>query len=166
MAREVHLTLEMAKEAIGDVVIMLGALADRERIKGFMGHLVIMDPNLRPGDCEFENAIFYEDSFRSPQYPWNHDYEKIALAKARESWESGYSSRELMALHPLLVADGDAPWAGSIVSKCSPDETIIIAFSGLASEDDEWVCWMIEARLFALAYKRISGDCLVGGRKV
>lgn len=166
MTRAVSLDLEMAETAASNVAVMLGALAERGMVKGFMGHFVIMDPNLGPDDCTFEDAILHEGSFVDDAYPWNHDYTKIARAKAKESWETGYSSRELMSLHPLLVADGDAPWAGSIVSKYSPDENFVIAFSGLPSEDDEWVCWMIESRLFALAYKRIDDDHLVGGGSV
>lgn len=165
--RGINLTLEMVKKAASEVAIMVNALGAKGVLEGFRGHLVVMDPNRPYGEYSFEEAILHQGSFKDDlDREWPHEYDVIARAKAKESWETGLSSRELMALNPLFVEDGDAPWAGSIVVKFENGQILVIAFSGYSSEDDEWIDWMLESRLWALGYKRIPDDSLVGGRKV
>ena len=164
--RGINLTKEMVKQAVSEVATIVGALAEKGVLEGFRGHFVIMDPNRPYGEYPFEEAILHESSFTDAAYPWKYDYKVIARAKAMASWATGLSSRELMALNPLFAEDGDAPWAGSIVVKFHNGQILVIAFSGLQSEDDEWVDWMLESRLWALSYKRIPDDSLVGGHNV
>ena len=51
---------------------------------GFL-HLVVMDPDARPGESRFEDAILHEHSV-GDRSRWDADYAAFARGKARESW--------------------------------------------------------------------------------
>lgn len=51
---------------------------------GFL-HVVVLDPVKQPGECEFADAILYEQSF-GDRSRWDADYASFAYAKAETSW--------------------------------------------------------------------------------
>ncbi|HSN20668.1 MAG TPA: hypothetical protein VLS49_08320 [Usitatibacter sp.] len=51
---------------------------------GFL-HIVVMDPDARPGQSPFEQAILHEHSV-GDRSKWDADYAAFARGKARESW--------------------------------------------------------------------------------
>jgi len=117
--------------------------------------------NYGVGDPSFRAAIAYEHSFDFEKWPWEYDYVEIALAKARVSWMTRQSQRELITNRRYLLVEGAAPWAGSYVM----NGDLVVAFSGLPSEDDEWICHSIAARIVALEHKQELPDgTLLGGK--
>ena len=159
------LTGGIALSALLEVEAAIQGLVDHGVLDGYKGHFVVMDPNRPQGEFVFENAILAEHTLRDGGTPWKYDYVKIARAKAKGSWETGLSSRELVN-DGLLVGDGDAPWAGSIVIKLKNGQILVIAFSGYSSEDDESLDWMAYGRMCALGLKRVPENTLVGGEAV
>ena len=51
---------------------------------GFL-HIVVMDPDARPEESRFEDAILHEHSV-GDRSKWDADYAAYARGKARESW--------------------------------------------------------------------------------
>jgi hypothetical protein len=97
---------------------------------GFL-HIVIMNPLATPGDCDFANAILYEESIGNPE-EWDADYGAYARGKARLTWRTGLSTHEILALKPHLLHAKDAPVWGSVCQ-----DGIVVAVSGANPWFDE-----------------------------
>ena len=89
---------EAAEQAVQLAMPMLEAARADRRVgeSGFL-HVVIMDPQTRPADGDFESAILYEKSIGDTSR-WDADYGAYARAKARLSWRGGGGQRR----HPLV----------------------------------------------------------------
>lgn len=78
---------------------------------GFLA-IVIMDPALGPGDCDFEQAILLEHACGDPA-AWDADYSAYAREKARVCWRTGRNGHEVRHVSPhLLRADDTGVWGG------------------------------------------------------
>lgn len=96
-----------------------------------------------------ENSVLFEESYNSEK--WKKDYAAIAHGKYAASLRTGLSSRNLLNKYPELLAEGDAKWAGSVVSG-----GIIVACSGFQDYLDEMVCNMLIAILRGLMIKNLD----------
>ncbi|MFY0477256.1 hypothetical protein [Achromobacter marplatensis] len=123
---------DAAIEAIALARPMLDAALSNTRVgeSGFL-HVVIMNPLAKPGDCDFANAILYEESIGDPA-DWDADYGAFARGKARLSWRTGLSSHEVLALKPHLLHAKDLPVWGSVCI-----DGIVVAVSGANPWYDE-----------------------------
>lgn len=87
-------------------------------------------------------AILLETSFNKEMWG-SVDYSQICRGKARISWRTQMSSREVVKLHPGLLQPGDAKYAGAVYY-----HGLVIAASGVKSFWDE----AISMNLGALAH--------------
>ncbi len=158
---------QIAEQAANEVMYAVRSLAEADMLSQYRGHIVIMDP-AKPytrGDTveDFEKAIAFQASYTDPSWPWKYDYQKIALAKAMVTWRYGVSSRESVTNQRYLLDEGAAPWAGSVVW----NGNLFVAFSGLPSQDDEWICHCVAARIVALEYaQQLPDSTLLGGEGI
>lgn len=123
---------EAAEQAVQLAMPMLEAARADRRVgeSGFL-HVVIMDPQARPADGDFESAILYEKSIGDTSR-WDADYGAYARAKARLSWRTGRPSHEVLALQPHLVAQGDVlVWGSAVV------DGVVVGVSGANPWFDE-----------------------------
>ncbi|CAB3700018.1 hypothetical protein SB816_08155 [Achromobacter sp. SIMBA_011] len=120
-ARAVQLALPMLEAARAD---------KRVGESGFL-HVVVMNPLARPGECDFSQAILYEQSVGDPNR-WDADYGAFARGKARLSWRTGLSSHEVVVARPHLLQAKDTPVWGSVSV-----DGIVVAVSGANPWFDE-----------------------------
>lgn len=166
MRRPLKLDRALVESAIEDVESALHGMAATNAIEEVTGYIVVMDPSSPALESDFYEATLHEHRFIGPEVPpWEYDYRKIAKAKAKASWETGLSTRELRESWPLYETRGDSPWAGSIVvDYCG--YKIVIAVSGYSQPVDEMICWWFFHRLVALTREDLPDDTLVGGESV
>lgn len=86
-------------------------------------HIVIMDPRLKPWDCDFESAVLHEVSIGSPEQ-WTIKFDELARNKAKQAWQSRTANLHTQSLHPTSLADDDVLFYGTftygdIVVGCS-----------------------------------------------
>ena len=164
--RNLFLDPGLVRQAVDDVEDAIFGMVTTSAMERIAGHIVVMDPiYVAGGDASFEQAILYEHSLGEHPEEWPYDYKRIARAKAKQSWETGLSSRELLNDYPLYVADGDSPWVGSIVVDYLGNK-IVLSCSGYHQPEDEMVCWFFFHRMVCLAREAIPKDTLVGGESV
>lgn len=65
-------------------------------------------------------------------------YERIAKAKARPAWRTGYSSGEAAECSGFFTTSGDAIWKGSTVITAG-DNRLVVSVSGLTGIHDEYL---------------------------
>lgn len=92
------------------------------------GTIVVVYPRVDPNDdfTMVYNAdidAMHENSLK---------YTKIAVAKARISWQTGLSSRQVQQDAPFLYREDMAKWGGSVI-----ENGLIVAFSGVQAIFDE-----------------------------
>jgi len=131
------------------IIALLAETVDLWVARGFLhrnhGCIVVMDPRLPyRGDAEeFSKAIFIALRLGNVD-AWEHPYDDIALAKAKLSWRTGFSTREVIELYPHLLEEGDVRWAGGIVFN-----GWVVAYSGDKAYLDEAVAYTQAAMLTA-----------------
>lgn len=137
-ARAVQLARPMLENAVSDAHV---------GESGFL-HVVILNPLAKPGDCDFANAILYEESIGNPD-EWDADYGAFARGKARLSWRTGLSSHEVMTLKPHLLQAKDPPVWGSVVL-----DGIVVGVSGANPWFDEAFAHAVASLFKALVQAR------------
>jgi hypothetical protein len=153
---------DAARRSISIALPMIEAQMHEREVcgSGFLC-LVIVDPALKPGDAPFEEAILLEYAV-GDRDRWDADYAAFARAKAKASWEHGLSGRELQALKPHLLAEGDTLLEGAIVL-----DGIVVGASGAHPPWDEAFATAVAACLRAIAIERrqqaVAGKRLVVG---
>jgi hypothetical protein len=111
-----------------------------------------MDPTRRPGECSFEEAILYEQSFGRPRAQWDADYAVYARAKAKISWRTGRDSHQVHATAPHLLAADDWPvWGSAVV------DGIAVGASGAEAIYDEALAGTV-AMFFRALVKRALAE--------
>lgn len=100
------------------------------------GTIVVLDP--WTGEVLFEEDAD-EDHENAEKYC------EIARAKARVSWETGMTSREVQQNAPHLYKPGMTKWGGSAV-----EYKLVVAFSGVQAVYDEAISWSVLAWILAM----------------
>ena len=111
-------------------------------------HIVCLHPNT-PYSENTKLPILFDYSIGNPE-DWERwdgkSYQDFAQAKARISWRTGMSSREVVMCHPHLLAKGDTIlWGSSILNG------VIVAVSGVQPYFDEMFATMTAAAVIGEA---------------
>lgn len=122
------LTTDICKRAWEIVSVTADAAHEDGITNKFAGTIVVCFPRTYP-DVEFD-MIFIADL--DPNHPDKEKYERIAVEKAKVSWETGLSSRKVQQDAPFLYREGMTKWGGSVV-----ENGLIVAFSGVQAVFDE-----------------------------
>jgi hypothetical protein len=138
-AREaVALALPMIERGIHDRII-----GD----SGFL-YIVIMDPALGPGTCDFQHAILYEHAVGDPA-DWDADYAQFARDKAEVTWRTGCNGHVARHIAPHLLLRSDTGiWGSACV------DGIVVGVSGAQPWYDEAIAGTIAHCLKAVAKAR------------
>jgi hypothetical protein len=152
--RAIELALPMIEPTLSDAAIC-GS--------GFLS-IVVLDPALAPGECEFEDAILAEHDL-GERARWDADYAAFARAKARLAWFSGQDGHLVQSLQPHSLRAGDSLlWGGVCL------DGIVVGVSGAHAYFDEAFATAIAANLRAIAKQRHAAarerDELVAARPV
>lgn len=117
---------------------ILGINSERKSV-----YVVVTDPNKSydRGD-NFETSILWQGFIGEE----NEQYKKVALGKAKLSWETGLPSKTVTELFPELLQPGDSVWGGSVVQKFTKT-IMVISASGLTEYEDQFVSEMIWAAI-------------------
>jgi hypothetical protein len=118
---------------------------------GFL-YVVIMNPALHPGDCDFHDAILHEAAFGDPD-GWDAPYDQFAREKAELSWRHGMDSRTVQASRPHLLRHGDTLLGGGICL-----DGIVVAASGAFPQFDEVFAGTVALWLRALSRTAYEKD--------
>lgn len=85
-----------------------------------------------------DGSILYQETLgEKDKSKWGHNYEDIALRKARQSWRTGLTGSQLRS-SPWLYEDGDVPFAGGVV-----EFRLAVGGSGFQGALDESTDWLI-----------------------
>jgi hypothetical protein len=123
--------------------------------------IVVVDPGLAPGECDFEDAILAEHAL-GDRARWDADYAAFARAKARLAWFSGQDGHLVQSLQPHTLRAGDSLlWGGVCL------DGIAVGVSGAHPYFDEAFATAVAANLRAIAKQRHAearaADRLVAG---
>ena len=118
---------------------LLSSMAKRQHM-----HIVVMDPQKKPWEGTFEDAILAEFQIGNST-EWQHDYRMIARAKAAIAWREQCSNIVPRLIGPAVLRPGDTIHYGSFVY-----EGMVVAASGVEPYFD-----MLVAGWFALAYQQV-----------
>jgi hypothetical protein len=105
-------------------------------------HILALKPGV-PYEANTTLPILWEAQVGSPS-EWEWDYRKFAEAKARLSWRTGLSSREVLQSKMHLIEKGDTVYYGSVVM-----DGLIVGVSGVQEYFDEMFARMTAAALCA-----------------
>jgi hypothetical protein len=122
------LTNEICKKAWDIVAVSADAAHEDGVTNKCAGTIVVCFPHTYPGD-KFD-VIFIENL--ASDHPDQEKYERIAVEKAKVSWETGLPSRKVQQDAPHLYRPGMTKWGGSVV-----ENGLIVAFSGVQAVFDE-----------------------------
>ena len=144
------LTAEMCARAWDILLPAIARAAETGVINKFDSTILVLDPTVqyREGGLISDALLFanrvmvYEDADhdRSPTI-----YDTVATEKAMLSWRTGLSSREVQQSAPHLYQRADVKWAGSVVRN-----GLVVSFSGVQAEFDEWISGMMADLLDAM----------------
>ena len=136
--RAIELALPMIEPTLSDATIC-GS--------GFLC-IVVLDPGLAPGECEFEDAILAEHGL-GERARWDADYAAFARAKARLAWFSGQDGHLVQTTQAHTLRAGDSLlWGGVCL------DGIVVGVSGAHPCFDEAFATTIAANLRAIAKQR------------
>ncbi|MFT6928045.1 MAG: hypothetical protein ACJAZP_003692, partial [Psychromonas sp.] len=114
---------QLAIDAVELVTPSIERLFDRTNRKEL--HIVIMDPQVKPWESSFEDAILYEASLGNPNQ-WTIPFEQFARKKAQQAWRDGSANINHQTLHPASLGEDDLLFYGSFVYG-----NIVVACSGV-----------------------------------
>lgn len=138
----VGLTREICQKAWEIVEPSTAHAADMGIITDWAGTIVVLDP--RNGD------VLFQDRVRRP-HPKADTIDEIALAKAKVSWDTGLTSRQVQQNAPHLYRTGMTKWGGSAV-----ENGLIVAFSGVQAVFDEAIAWSVLKWIIALCQHEMT----------
>lgn len=121
------------------------------------GTIVVLDP--WTGEYLFSAVVDLD-------HPDKSKYDEIALAKARVSWTTGLTSRQVQQDAPHLYLPGMTKWGGSAI-----ENKLVVAFSGVQAVIDEAIAWMMLNWILAICQDEMtkpdgvmaSGSSFIGG---
>ncbi len=113
----------LAKQAVALVKPSIDALFEQTNRKEL--HIVIVDPRFKPWECEFEDAILYQESICTSGH-WEHPFDDFARNKAEQAWRDSQANMVIQTRHPSSLREGDLPFYGSFVYG-----NIVVACSGV-----------------------------------
>ena len=108
-------------------------------------HIVIMDPQVKPWESSFEDAILHEASLGKPN-EWTIPFDQLARKKAQQAWRDGCANLNHQTLHPASLREGDVLFYGSFVYG-----NIVVACSGVQQEFD-----MLVSGWLAIAIEQLT----------
>ncbi|WP_087024609.1 hypothetical protein [Thaumasiovibrio subtropicus] len=105
-------------------------------------HIVVMNPQLKPWESTFEDAILVEQSIGSPE-KWTIAFDQLARKKAHQAWRHQQANLMQQSVHPASLREGDVLFYGSFVYG-----DIVVACSGVQQWFDmlisSWIATAIE----------------------
>lgn len=107
-------------------------------------HIVMMNPEKKPWECSFEEAILAE--FSQGEDRWEHDYKKIARSKAEQAWREQRANIITNMLGPATMRSGDTVYWGSFEYY-----GMFVLCSGIESYFD-----MLISGWLAMAYQQLA----------
>jgi hypothetical protein len=128
---------ELVKPAIKE---LLEKYAKRQDL-----HIVFMNPQIKPWEAPFEEAILEEFFIGDPE-KWEHDYKAIARSKAEQTWREQRANLITQTLGPATLRPNDTVYWGSFEYY-----GMVVACSGVESYFD-----MLVSSWLALAYQQLS----------
>lgn len=116
-------------------------------------HIVVMNPQLKPWEASFEEAILHEWTYGTPE-TWPAPFDELARSKASQAWRDSVPNMVHQTQHPSSLREGDALFYGSFVYG-----NIVVACSGVEPWYDmlisSWVAMAFE-QLTIAAYQDIK----------
>lgn len=158
MAMSALLTRAMCERAWNVVLAAVETAAGDGVINKHAGTIVVLDPTMAyaPSVRISSVALFMEHV--TAAHPEWHKYRDFAQAKAMLSWRTGRSSRDVQQNAPHLYLEpqntgdqGDVKWGGSVVR-----DGLIVAFSGVQPEYDEWIADTMAGLLIAMCRREMT----------
>lgn len=108
-------------------------------------HIVVMNPQLKPWESSFDDAILYECSLGSPE-SWTIPFDKLAKKKAQQAWRDGRANINHQTLHPSSLRKDDVLFYGSFVYG-----DIVVACSGV----EQWFDMLVSSWI-AMAFEQLT----------
>lgn len=134
--------LDIAQQAIELVMPSLDKLFERTNRKEL--HIVIMDPRIKPWECEFEQAILFETSVGSPQR-WTIPFDQFARKKAHQAWRHSCANIKHQSVSTSALREDDILFYGSFVYG-----EVVVACSGV----EQWYDMLISGWI-AIAFEQL-----------
>ncbi|ETX10060.1 hypothetical protein MUS1_04315 [Marinomonas ushuaiensis DSM 15871] len=88
-------------------------------------HIVIMNPQLKPWEASFDDAILHECTLGTPE-TWPAPFDELARNKAAQTWRDSVANINHHTMHPSSLREGDVLFYGSFVYG-----NIVVACSGV-----------------------------------
>jgi len=107
-------------------------------------HIVIMNPNIKPWEACFEDAILYQESIKTLE-TWELPFDDFARNKAKQAWREGVPNIVTQTQHPSSLRENDLPFYGSFVYG-----NIVVACSGV----EQWFDMLVSGWI-ALAFEQL-----------
>ncbi|GLT13828.1 hypothetical protein [Vibrio algivorus] len=133
----------IVKDAIDVVTPSIEKLFERTNRKEL--HIVVMNPELKPWESSFEDAILYEKSLGEPE-SWTIPFNQLARQKAKQAWRDSVANINTQTQHPASIREGDILFYGSFVYG-----NIVVACSGV----EQWYDMLISGWI-AVAIEQIT----------
>ncbi|WP_086981761.1 hypothetical protein [Vibrio aphrogenes] len=131
---------EIAADAVALVSPAIEQLFERTNRKEL--HIVVMNPQVKPWESSFEEAILFEKSLGTPE-SWSIPFDQFARKKAQQAWRESTSNIQLQYLHPSALRKDDLLFYGSFVYG-----NLVVACSGVEQWYDMlvsgWIAVAIE----------------------
>lgn len=138
------LTRDICMQAWEIMLPSIVQAAATETINKEAGTLVVLNP--WNGEVLFMGRV-------DDNHPHREKYDEIALAKARVSWETGLSSREVQQNAPHLLKPGMTKWGGSAI-----EFKLVVAFSGVQAIFDEAISWSVLAWILGICRNEMTKE--------
>lgn len=134
---------EIAKDAVELTIPSIQKLFERTNRQEL--HIVIMNPQLKPWETSFDDAVLYETSLGTPE-SWSTPFDQLARKKAQQAWRESTSNIQLQTQHPASLREDDVLFYGSFVYG-----NIVVACSGV----EQWYDMLISGWI-ALAIEQLT----------
>lgn len=142
LAMYTGLTPKICKTAWEICLPSLVVAAERGITNRLGGTIVVLDP--RNGEPLFSAVA-------NPHHSDRYKFDDIAQAKARVSWNTGLSSRQVQQDAPHLYLPGMTKWGGSVT-----ENKLVVAFSGVQAVFDEAIARMMLNWILALCQNEMT----------
>ncbi|TEW54325.1 hypothetical protein E2R68_08615 [Psychromonas sp. RZ22] len=139
MKNNVKLAQE-AVELVKPAIDKLFEIAKRKEL-----HIVVMDPTIKPWECDFADAILYQETIGNPEQ-WPVKFDDLARNKAAQAWRNSSANINMHTAHPSSIRDDDCLFYGSFVYG-----DIVVGCSGIESHFD-----MLISAWIALAFEQLA----------
>lgn len=135
--------LEIAIDAVDLVKPSIEKLFERTNRKEM--HIVVMDPQVKPWESSFEDAILYQTSLGNPQ-EWTIPFDHFARKKAQQAWRNSTANMNTQTLHTSSLREDDLLFYGSFVYG-----DVVVACSGV----EQWYDMLVSGWI-AVAIEQLS----------